>query len=252
MEALPNEVIVFKRLLKPNDRLEYTAVEEDEEDNLSERAQAVSLDDHTQHVVERVASSIARVMPGRRELFQIAAELHDLGKADARFQAVLAGTTAYEAMRLPRLLGKSGSQSLSNAEREERRVRAELPKGFRHEMLSTQIVEQHIEALCMYASIDRDLLLHVVAAHHGHARPFAPVVVDQPRAAELLSLVIRGISIDGANRAAWVPAHRLDSGIPERFWQLTLDHGWWGLAWLEAILRLADQQASAAEQEASK
>jgi CRISPR-associated endonuclease/helicase Cas3 len=123
-----------------------------------------------------------------------------------------------------------------------------LPKGFRHEMLSTQIVEHRYDELVKEGNVDRDLLLHLIAAHHGYARPFAPVVIDDADD-ETRSIEVNGIAVTPEQRSNWIPSHRLDSGVAERFWKLTRDHGWWGLAWLETILRLADQQASAAEQE---
>jgi CRISPR-associated endonuclease/helicase Cas3 len=103
------------------------------------------------------------------------------------------------------------------------------------------MVEASAEALG--PAHDPDLVLHLVASHHGWCRPFAPpvdhpddftVTIDHDRI-ELAATTRHGRS-------------RLDSGVADRFWSLTERYGWWGLAWLEAVMRLADHRAS--EQEA--
>ena len=85
-----------------------------------------------------------------------------------------------------------------------------------------------------------DLFLHLIASHHGHARPSLPPVPDPGFA---------GVASGGRwlSPERWqTPApHHLAAGTEERFWRLTRQHGWWGLAALEACVRLADWHASA-------
>jgi CRISPR-associated endonuclease/helicase Cas3 len=246
-EAKPDELVVFKRLLDPPDKLVLPAIDEDDgEDDLSEGNQFILLDDHTQHVVDRLALSLDRLhLSNLQPTIRASAQLHDIGKADARFQAMLAGITPYEAMMRPKLLAKGDGVRRTKAERDAIFERAMYPRGFRHEMLSIELIG-HLKLETEQSH--RDLLLHLIAAHHGYARPFAPVCFDDTTDDELRSLRVNGHEITGSERKGWIPSHRLDSGVAERFWKLTRAHGWWGLAWLESILRLADQQASAAEQ----
>jgi CRISPR-associated endonuclease/helicase Cas3 len=245
-ESAPDEVIVFKRLLDPPNRLDLPIIDEDDgEDDLSEGNKFISLDCHTMHVVDQLRLALDKLPMGELEAsVRASAPLHDLGKADSRFQAMLAGVTPYEAMMFPNLLAKGDGERRTKAERQAIRDRAMYPNGFRHEMLSVEIIE-HLKLESSLAHLD--LLLHLIAAHHGCARPFAPVYFDDASDDELRSLRVNGNEIPGDARKAWTPSHRLDSGIAERFWDLTRAHGWWGLAYLEAILRLADCQASAAE-----
>jgi CRISPR-associated endonuclease/helicase Cas3 len=82
----------------------------------------------------------------------------------------------------------------------------------------------------------------LVASHHGYCRPFAPVILD-----DAPDLIYGQLTLTSAERRIRA-AHLLERGVPERFWRLTRRYGWWGLAYLEALLRLADWRVSAMEQ----
>jgi CRISPR-associated endonuclease/helicase Cas3 len=189
--------------------------------------------------VESWASDIAASMDLPEPLaadLGLAARLHDLGKADPRFQVWLAGGDRLRARRQG-LLAKSARMPAHPAALRDARLRAGYPAGGRHELLSIRLAESDPDLLA--AAHDRDLVLHLLASHHGHARPFAPVVVDdKPPAVDM--------ELDG-HRLHWDQAtglERLDSGVADRFWRLVRAYGWWGLAYLEACLRLADHRAS--------
>ncbi len=161
-----------------------------------------------------------------------AARLHDLGKADPRFQAMLLNKPLSVAYMQQQLWAKSDGANWNAG--------FELPDQFRHEMLSLELLER----IAIDEAVDYELLKHEVVSHHGHARPLAPLCLDEsPAGLDLRSFGIGEISTE--ERANCVPAHRFDSGVADRFWKLNRKYGWWGLAFIESLLRLADWCASA-------
>jgi CRISPR-associated endonuclease/helicase Cas3 len=111
-----------------------------------------------------------------------------------------------------------------------------LPTHFRHEALSVQILQENPS---LWHAHDPELLLHLIAAHHGHGRPFCPVCLDEDPPEVSLAHDGAVFKIAKQRRRAARPLHQLDSGCTERFWRLTRKYGYWGLAYLEAILRWA-------------
>lgn len=198
----------------------------------------VCLDDHLRDV-EAWAQAFVRAAGVDDTIagdIALAARLHDIGKADMRFQALLHGgdpIAAAGGVLLAKSL-QSGSQiSRLRAER-----RSGWPSGLRHELVSLALLDAS-PALQARAH-DLELVRHLVASHHGWCRPWAPALLDpQP-------MQVR-VGVDGSTAevsTAALDPYFLDE-CASRFRRLCRRYGWHGLAYLEALLRLADHRASA-------
>lgn len=203
----------------------------------------VSLEKHSmsvKYVVKRLATLC--LPDGFTDWLQRAAYYHDVGKLDERFQVMLRHGNMIGVADAEEPLAKSADVPVSSSRRRAIRKASGLPEKFRHEMLSLQLAQRH-------APLPEDesaaaLILHLIASHHGHARPFAPICLDPEPPSVKGHLGEIALEISADERSASIPAHHLGSGLSERFWQLTRRYGWWGLAYLEAILRLGDWYGS--------
>jgi len=227
-------------ILHGSRRLEQFTINDsfgDEDDATASGTVDVTLSSHLEGVgffAERFALACG-LPPHLVDALRRAGRLHDLGKADPRFQAILRNGNPWA--RGP-LLAKSGAIPQGRQRYESVRNTAGYPKGGRHELLSVRLAESAPDLLPSDPLL-RDLVLHLVASHHGWCRPFAPVAVDESPEQVSIEFENRQLTHTSDTRL-----ERLDSGVSERYWRLTRHFGWWGLAWLEAILRLADHRRS--------
>lgn len=182
------------------------------DEGLRTSLQEQTLEEHLQRA-ERFAVALAeRLGLGRPEASAVraAARLHDLGKARRSWQISI-GNRDYP----QKVLAKSGNT---------------LPLhslgGYRHEFGSVIDIVCGDEFGSGLSEREQELALHLVATHHGRARPAFPYEerYDPERPA--------GQAADAAREAV------------VRYGRLQQRYGRWGLAFLESIVRAADALAS--------
>jgi len=183
-----------------------------------ERAEAdrhQELDEH-QSWAEDCARQIAQrlgIDPARADLLALAARLHDEGKRAARWQ---------RAFKAP-IDGCPYAKTKGP-------IDFALLDGYRHELGSLPYVEAHNDFKALGAD-DQDFVLHLIAAHHGFARPV--------------------IGTKGCDDAPPSIVEERARAVALRFARLSRRWGPWGLAWWEALLRSADHAASRRNQRAA-
>lgn len=206
--------------------------------------QPASLASHQRAVARRAEEFASNLGLGPRLTASIgmAAELHDEGKKDPRFQAMLRGRTP--ATLIPSLppLAKSGMDPADRAAFRRVQHLAGYPDGMRHEALSAQVAGLQADG-CRH-DIDADLVIHLVAAHHGRSRPLLPAITDPDPC-------LVPVTISGSTRQLSTAA-TVDWDAPRRFAELNRRYGRWGLALLETIVRLADIWCSERDERADE
>ena len=167
------------------------------------------LDEHQEMVVGavgRIASALNLPEP-YPTMLEWAARHHDLGKDRPLWQRVM------------------GAPKTGPAYAKTKRRTGRSLEGYRHEFGSLGDV-QRTGALAEIEHLGSDicdLALHLIASHHGHARPVIKAA-DPDTVPSVLEERARAVAL--------------------RFARLQRRWGPWGLAWWEALLRAADQQAS--------
>jgi CRISPR-associated endonuclease/helicase Cas3 len=161
------------------------------------------------------------------QAIKIASSWHDLGKDRDRWQISIKNLRKTDPDYTP--LAKSFGKGMN----------VEALAGYRHEFGSLIDVANQEKGKDRYPQLlalpesQRELILHLIAAHHGRGRPFFPADTafdpDDPAKKDFGLLL--------------APAE-----IARRYARLQRTYGHWGLAYLESLVMCADHAASRGEE----
>lgn len=181
---------------------------------------AITWQQHTDDVTanaERFANALFENGSELHTALVLAAKFHDLGKKRAVWQRSI-GHQLPNDPKPDDWLAKSGGKT------KPREI-----TDYRHEFGSLLDVlnQDEFKALRDKPQL-QELILHLIAVHHGRGRPhFPPNEAFDPEPP-------KGLNAD-----------EIAAEVPRRFARLQRQYGRWGLAYLESLLRAADWTASA-------
>jgi CRISPR-associated endonuclease/helicase Cas3 len=228
--------LALERRAQPSEAVGASVTEDDQS---SAGLRAVALPEHSRGVRDfaaRFAAQAGLPEPIAQDV-ALAAFLHDAGKAHPAFKLWMYGGDELAAAG-GETLAKSGRAVLGRAAR----ARARLPSGARHEVASLAFAEAHP---AFARAHDADLVLWLIGTHHGWGRPFFPPV-PWPEQGTVFEVSLG----DGTVRSRDMKSFpEFTAAWLDRQARLSCRYGPWGLARLEAILRLADHRRSETEQE---
>lgn len=172
---------------------------------------AVAWSVHTNDV-ENITASFIKTLNLPEEINQairLAAKFHDLGKKRILWQRSIGNPNPKN------LLAKSSNK-----------MKSRDITSYRHEFgsLLDTLNEKEFKNLNQEM---QDLVLHLIASHHGRGRPHFPEAEafdPEPKGSKIQEMAL---------------------SVPSRFARLQRKYGRWGLAYLESLLRAADYAASA-------
>jgi CRISPR-associated endonuclease/helicase Cas3 len=181
----------------------------------------VEWDVHVGDVAARVRALLQRLpLPvDIQAALLFAARCHDHGKRRRQFQTVLGNN------RFPEIvLAKAGRRG------------GRLRETYRHEfgsLLDVLTLSPGSPEAAEWSHLSpeaQDLALHLIAAHHGRARPHFPSPDEDFDPDPPDAIAVEEVALE----------------TPRRFARLQRRYGRWGLAYLESLFRAADWHASAA------